>query len=102
MIVTGAFVVATATTAAACTTRAGNSIGAVRVPKGVDFVDYGFGDSDGTLNVIVGIGVQFGETFGMNFGYRHATIEFEQVLEGVQEGTDISLSGPIVGVSFRF
>jgi hypothetical protein len=64
--------------------------------------DYGFGDSDGTLNVIAGIGVRFGETFGMNFGYRHATIAFEQVLEGVQEGTDISLSGPIVGMSFRF
>lgn len=64
--------------------------------------DYGFGDSDGTLNVIAGIGVRFSETFGMNVGYRHANIEFEQELEGEQEETDLSLSGPFVGLLFRF
>ncbi len=64
--------------------------------------DYGFGDSDGTLNVIAGIGVQFNEVVGMNVGYRHANIEFKQDLEGEQEETDISLSGPFLGLLFRF
>jgi len=64
--------------------------------------DYGFGDSDGTLNVIAGVGVHFGETFGVNAGYRYANIEFEQDLEGAQEETDITLGGPFVGLTFRF
>jgi opacity protein-like surface antigen len=64
--------------------------------------DYGFGDSDGTLNVIAGIGVQFSETVGMHAGYRYANIEFEGDLEGAREETGISLSGPFLGLSFRF
>jgi hypothetical protein len=64
--------------------------------------DYGFGDSDGTLNLIAGVGLQFNDTLGMAFGYRHATVEFEEVVEGVLETTDISLSGPFVGLLFRF
>ena len=64
--------------------------------------DYGFGDSDGTLNVIAGVGVRFSQTIGMHAGYRYANIEFEQDLEGEQEETDISLSGPFVGLVFRF
>ena len=64
--------------------------------------DYGFGGSDGTLNVIAAVGVHFGETFGVNAGYRYANIEFEQDLEGVREETDISLGGPFVGLTFRF
>ena len=64
--------------------------------------DYGFGDSDGTLNVIAAVGVRFNQTVGMHAGYRYANIEFEQELEGEQEETDISLSGPFVGLVFRF
>ena len=64
--------------------------------------DYGFGDSDGTLNVIAGIGARFTESIGMNLGYRYANIEFRQDLEGEQERTDISLSGPFVGLAVRF
>jgi opacity protein-like surface antigen len=64
--------------------------------------DYGFGDSDGTLNMIAGIGVQFSETVGMHAGYRYANIEFEGDLEGAREETGISLSGPFLGLSFRF
>jgi opacity protein-like surface antigen len=64
--------------------------------------DYGVGDSDGTLNVIAGVGARFTETFGMKLGYRYANIEFEQDLEGAQEKTDISLSGPFVGLLFHF
>jgi hypothetical protein len=64
--------------------------------------DYGFGDSDGTLNVLATIGLRFNETVGLNFGYRHATIRFEEDIDGSQETTDISLSGPYIGLSFRF
>ncbi len=64
--------------------------------------DYGFGDSDGTLNLLASIGLRFNETIGLSFGYRHATIEFEDDVDGSQEKTDISLSGPYVGLLFRF
>ena len=65
-------------------------------------VDYGFGDSDGTLNVIAGIGARFTDSIGFRLGYRYANIKFKQELEGQQEETDISLSGPFVGLGFRF
>ena len=64
--------------------------------------DYGFGDSDGTLNVIASIGVRFNETVGMSFGYRYVTIEFENDRESTPESTEILLSGPFVGLLFRF
>jgi hypothetical protein len=64
--------------------------------------DYGFGDSDGTLNLLAGIALHINDTFGMTLGYRHATIEFEDDVEGVTETTEISLSGPYVGAMFRF
>jgi len=64
--------------------------------------DYGFGDSDGTLNLLATIALRFNETIGLNLGYRHATIEFEEDIDGSQETTDISLSGPYIGLSFRF
>ena len=64
--------------------------------------DYGFGDSDGTLNLIAGIGVQFNDTFGMKFGYRYANIEFKEDVDGTPESTEISLAGPFVGLLFHF
>ena len=64
--------------------------------------DYGFGDSDGTLNLLAGIGLRVNDTFGFKFGYRHATIEFEEEIDNSPETTDISLSGPFVGLLIRF
>lgn len=64
--------------------------------------DYGFGDSDGTVNLIAGIGAQFNDTFGMKFGYRHADIQFEADVEGAPETMEILLSGPFVGLLVRF
>ena len=64
--------------------------------------DYGFGDSDGTLNLLASIGLRFNKTIGLNVGYRHATIEFEEDVDGSRGETDISLSGPYVGLLFRF
>lgn len=64
--------------------------------------DYGIGDSDGTLNLLAGIGLRFNDTFGFRFGYRHATIEFVEEVENLPKKTEISLSGPYVGVVFHF
>lgn len=64
--------------------------------------DYGFGDSDGTVNLIAGIGVQFNDTFGMKFGYRYADLELEVEVEGEPEAMNILMSGPYVGLLFRF
>ena len=64
--------------------------------------DYGFGDSDGTLNLLAGIGLRVNDTFGFKFGYRHATIEFEEEIDNSPETTDISLSGPFAGLLIRF
>ena len=64
--------------------------------------DYGFGDSDGTLNVIASAGARFTESIGMRLGYRYANIEFGQDIEGEREKTGIALSGPFVGLVFRF
>ena len=64
--------------------------------------DYGFGDSDGTLNLLASMVLHFNEAIGVNLGYRHATIKFDEDIDGSQETTDISLSGPYVGLLFRF
>ena len=40
--------------------------------------------------------------FGLQLGYRHAVIEFEDTVNGVPESTEISLSGPYLGFVFRF
>ena len=64
--------------------------------------DYGFGDSEGTLNLIGSVGFRFNKTFALNLGYRHMDIEFEENIGGEIESTDISMSGPILGFLFRF
>ena len=64
--------------------------------------DYGFGDSEGTVNLIAGVGVQFNDTFGMKFGYRHADLELEVDVEGTPETMEILLSGPYIGLLVRF
>ena len=64
--------------------------------------DYGFGDSDGTVNLVATVCFQFNETFGLGFGYRYASIEFEQDVDGSPETTEILLSGPFIGGTFRF
>ncbi len=64
--------------------------------------DYGFGDSDGTVNLLAGIGLRINETFGLKFGYRHAEIVFEEDVNDSPEETEISLSGPYIGLLFLF
>lgn len=64
--------------------------------------DYSFGDSEGTLNLLASVGYRFNETFALNLGYRHLAIEFEESVSGGVETTDIELSGPFLGLLFRF
>jgi hypothetical protein len=64
--------------------------------------DYGFGDSEGTLNLLATVGYRFNKTFALNLGYRDMSIEFEENIGGEIETTDIGMSGPILGFLFRF
>lgn len=64
--------------------------------------DYSFGDSEGTLNLLASVGMRVAGPFGLQLGYRHAVIEFEEDVDGVQNTTEISLSGPYLGFVFRF
>ena len=64
--------------------------------------DYGFGDSDGTLNLLGGVGYRFNDLFGLNLGYRHMSIKFKDTVSTEPADTDITLSGPYLGFLFRF
>jgi len=64
--------------------------------------DYSFGDSEGTLNLLASVGLRVAGPFSLQLGYRHAVIEFEEEVDGVQNTTEISLSGPYLGFVFRW
>ena len=64
--------------------------------------DYGFGDSDGTLNLLASVGLRVAGPFGVQLGYRYASIEFEDDVDGIPETVDITLSGSYLGFVFRF
>jgi hypothetical protein len=64
--------------------------------------DYSFGDSEGMWNLLASVGYRFNQTFALNLGYRHLTVEFEDNVSGGVETTDIELSGPLLGFLFRF
>jgi hypothetical protein len=65
--------------------------------------DVSGGDSEGTWNVLAGTTLNFGEKGNKRtvFGYRHMEIETEREGNANLE-TDLTLSGPIVGVEFAF
>ena len=64
--------------------------------------DYGFGDSEGTLNLLTSVGYRFNQLFALQLGYRYITMEFEDTVDGDREETEIDLSGPYLGFVFRF
>ena len=67
--------------------------------------DYGWGGTEGTLNALAAIGYTFGQTglFTLDVGYRHTKFELSSsVGEGVTVDTDITMSGPVVGLIFNF
>ena len=67
--------------------------------------DYGVGGTDGTLNLLASVGYTFGDSglFTLDIGYRHLKMELSQGLgNGVATASDITFSGPIVGLIFSF
>ena len=64
--------------------------------------DVSFGDTEGTVNLLASVGYRFNELFALQLGYRHAMFEFDDVISGVGETTEIELSGPFLGAVFRF
>ncbi len=64
--------------------------------------DLSFGDTDGTLNLLTSVGYRFPGPFALNLGYRHATIEYSNRVDGVKEDVEIELTGTFVGFVFRF
>ncbi len=64
--------------------------------------DYGFGGSDGSLNLIAGLNWRSRGTFGMSFAYRHLTYEFDQRVEGEPTTSEFDFTGPALGFVFRF
>jgi len=64
--------------------------------------DIGFGESDGTVNVIVSGGYRFPGPFALQLGYRYVNLEYTETVNGDDETTEIEFNGPFVGALFRF
>lgn len=64
--------------------------------------DYGFVDSDGTLNLMAGVGWRTAGVFGMHLAYRHMAMEFDQRVDGEAATSELEMSGPMLGLLFRF
>ena len=65
--------------------------------------DYSFGDSEGVLNLLGSVGFRFNDVFALQGGYRHAVLEYKETSEqGDSTSTEIALSGPFLGLVFRF
>ena len=64
--------------------------------------DYSLGDSEGTWNLMGGVSFRVNDLLAMNLSYRHASLEYEETVEGETNTTTIELSGPLLGFLFRF
>lgn len=65
--------------------------------------DYSFGDSEGVLNLLASVGFRFNDVFALQGGYRHSVLEYDEVSDqGDPTSTEIELSGPFLGLVFRF
>ncbi len=64
--------------------------------------DLSFGDSEGTFNLLAGLGYRFNDLFAVNLGYRHVNLEYEETDDGAAVTTELTLSGPTLGLLFRF
>lgn len=64
--------------------------------------DYGFGGSNGALNLMAGLGWRSKGTFGMSLAYRHFEFDFDHSPDGEAVTSEFSLSGPALGFMFRF
>jgi hypothetical protein len=64
--------------------------------------DYGFGGSDGSLNLMASVGWRSRGTFGMSLAYRHFAFDVDDRVEGEPVTNEFSFSGPALGFMFRF
>ena len=66
--------------------------------------DYGGGGTEGTVNALASIGYTFGKTdlFSIDLGYRYLSIELKNESNGSSYGSDLTMSGPIIGFIFTF
>lgn len=64
--------------------------------------DYGFGGSDGALNLMASVGWRSRGSFGMSLAYRHYTFDIDERIEGEPVTNEYAFSGPALGFLFRF
>jgi hypothetical protein len=64
--------------------------------------DYGFGGSDGALNLLAGVGWRSRGAFGMSLAYKHQSFEFDQRVDGEPARSEFDFTGPALGFLFRF
>ncbi len=57
-----------------------------------------------TWNGVAALGFVFGgrDQYSVRFGYRHMEIQVDDTVEGVRVQTDLTMSGPIVGFTFKW
>jgi hypothetical protein len=64
--------------------------------------DYGFGGSDGALNLLAGVGWRSRGSFGMSLVYKHQSFEFDERIDGEPATSEFDFTGPALGFLFRF
>ena len=66
--------------------------------------DIGAGDTELSLNALVGFGYEVGQTgkYSLVFGWRHLQFETEETEGSTKVTSDMSLSGPGVGLQIKF
>jgi hypothetical protein len=56
--------------------------------------DFGFGDSEGTTNLLGSVGYRFPGPFALQLGYRYFDLESKENVNGATEIIDLEFSGP--------
>ncbi len=66
--------------------------------------DVGTGDTELTWNAIVGFGYEMGKTgkYSLVLGYRYLQFEFEEVDGSTKIESDMTFSGPAIGLQISF
>ena len=61
--------------------------------------DYGFGDTDGTVNAVAGVGYNWGQNqkYGLILAYQRMDIEVVEKTEDGRMETDLTMAGPKLG-----
>lgn len=64
--------------------------------------DYGFGGSEGALNVMAGVGWRSSGSFGLAVAWRHLDFDVDHKVDGEAATSNYTFSGPALGFLFRF